>query len=224
MQQVDFQKFKAMIAGVAECYGQTLTAEGIAIRFKMLTQFEFPDVEKAALSILSSRKYTSMPTPADFLEYLGGGSLEDQAEIEAGKVLESIARIGGNSTVVFDNPTTMAVIQNAYGGWPKMCQDCGVEESEKWFRHNFAKTWAAYKRQGIQVFGTLPGRDEIANSASGHFTWIPKPLLVGDQAMAQKVLEMGPQEVPRQLTKGAVSFATVVQRTIPGNEAMGFEQ
>lgn len=224
MLQQDFDHFNALMQGIAENYGQTLTPEGIALRFKMLSPFPMPDVQKAATSILCSRKYTSMPTVADFMEHIGGGSLEDQAEVEAGKVLNAIARIGGNATIVFDNPTTMAVIQNSYGGWPKLCEECGVEESEKWFRHGFAKAWASYKRQGIQAFGTLPGREEITNTASGQLAWVPKPRLIGDQAKAQKVLEMGPQEAPRQLTAGAVSFATAVHRMIPADEAMGFEQ
>ena len=224
MQQQDFDDFTSLMLGVAENYGQTLTAEGIALRFKMLSPFPVEDVRKATASILTSRKYTSMPTVADFLEHLSGGSIEDRAEIEAGKALNAIARIGGNASVVFDDPTTQAVIQNAYGGWPKLCEDCGVEESEKWFRHNFAKTWAAYKRQGIQVFGVLAGRDEISNTANGHLSFIPKPRLVGDQDRAQKVLEMGPQEAPRQLTQGAVSFGRALGQVIPAAEAMGFEQ
>ncbi len=191
MQQADYRAFKAMITGVAECYGQTLTPEGVALRFKMLAPFEFPDVEKAALFILANRKYTSMPTPADFLEYLGGGSVEDKAEVEAGKVLNAISRHGGYASVVFDDPTTQAVIQQAYGGWPKMCEDCGTEESEKWFRVNFAKIWAAYKRQNIQHFGALPGRIEISNSANGWERYTEQPKLVGDSARASRVLSAG---------------------------------
>lgn len=33
----DFDRFDALIQGVADCYGQTLTAQGIALRFKMLS-------------------------------------------------------------------------------------------------------------------------------------------------------------------------------------------
>ena len=223
MQQQDFDDFTSLMLGVAENYGQTVTAEGIALRFKMLAPYPVEDVRSATLSILSSRKYTSMPTVADFMEHLGGGSLEDKAEVEAGKVLTAIARVGGYASVVFDDPTTQAVIQNAYGGWPKLCEDCGVEESERWFRHNFAKTWAAYKRQGIQAFGALPGRNEIANLAAGHYAHIPKPHLVGDEDTARKVLQMGPREAPRQL-EGPVSFKEALRRSFPAEETREFTQ
>ncbi|SBW05557.1 conserved hypothetical protein [uncultured delta proteobacterium] len=194
MKPEDFDRFDALIQGVADCYGQTLTAQGIAMRFKMLEQFEFPEVERAALSIMATRKYTSMPTPADFLEHLGGGSIEDRAEVEAGKVLQAIGRHGGYASVVFDDPTTQAVIVQAYGGWAQMCAECGVEESEKWFRVNFAKSWAAYKRQGVQVFGVLAGIFEIQNSANGFLEHIPQPKLVGNPEKAQAVLEAGRQQ------------------------------
>lgn len=217
-------RFAAIMLGVAENFGQTISPVGGELRFKALQNFSLAEIEAAAMTIIASRKYTSMPTVADFLEHLGGGSVEDKAEIEAGKVLEAIARVGGYNTVVFDDPTTMAVIQNAHGGWAKLCADCGVEESEKWFRINFAKTWAAYRRQGIQAFGSLPGKHEIANTASGQFAFIPAPRLIVDKHKAQKVLEMGPQEAPRQLSAGASSFEAAMHSLVPAEDSRSFDQ
>ena len=191
MTQTDFERFNALIQGVAECYGQTLSAQGIALRFKLLEQFGFAVVQEAALSIMETRKYTSMPTPADFLEHISGGSAEDKAEVEAGKVLDATGRHGGYASVVFDDAVTQAVIVQAYGGWPKLCADCGVEESEHWFRKNFAKTWAAYSRQGVKQAGHLPGLFEISNHSNGFYEHIPAPKLVGDPAKARAVLEAG---------------------------------
>ena len=191
MTQADFDRFDALMQGVAECYGQTLSAQGIALRFKLLEPFSLLEVEKAALSIMASRKYTSMPVPADFLEHIGGGSAEDKAEVEAGKVLAAIGKHGAYASVVFDDAVTQAVIVQAYGGWVKLCQDCGVEESEHWFRKNFAKTWAAYSRQGVRQSGHLPGLFEITNRSNGYLEHIEPPKLVGDPAKARAVLEAG---------------------------------
>ena len=191
MTQADFKTFSALIQGIAECYGQSLSAQGIALRFRLLEQFDFAEVEKAALSVMATRKYTSMPTPADFLEHIGGGSAEDKAEVEAGKVLDAIGRHGAYSSVVFDDAVTQAVIVQAYGGWPKLCQTCGVEESENWFRRNFAKTWAAYSRQGVKQSGHLPGLFEITNHSNGYHEHIDPPKLIGDPAKARAVLEAG---------------------------------
>ena len=200
MTQADFKPFSALIQGVAECYGQSLSAQGIALRFKLLEQFDFAEVQNAALSVMATRKYTSMPTPADFLEHIGGGAAEDKAEVEAGKVLEAIGKHGGYASVVFDDAVTQAVIVQAYGGWPKLCADCGVEESEHWFRKNFAKTWAAYSRQGVKQDGHLPGIIEISNYSNGFYEHIPAPKLVGEPAKARAVLEAG--KSPLALTQG----------------------
>ena len=191
MTQADFDRFTQLIQGVAECYGQTLSAQGVILRFALLEQFGYAEVRKAARSIMATRKYTTMPTPADFLEHISGGSAEDKAEVEAGKVLDAIGRHGGYASVVFDDPTTQAVIVQAYGGWPKLCAECGVEESEHWFRKNFAKTWAAYSRQGVKQTGHLPGLFEISNHSNGFYEHIPPPKLVGDPAKARAVLEAG---------------------------------
>ena len=191
MTQADFDPFSELIQGVAECYGQSLSAQGIALRFKLLEQFSFTEVQNAALSIMATRKYTTMPTPADFLEHISGGSAEDRAEVEAGKVLSAIGRHGAYASVVFDDAVTQAVIVQAYGGWPKLCADCGVEESEHWFRKNFAKTWAAYSRQGVKQTGHLPGLFEISNRSNGYLQHIEPPKLVGDPAKARAVLEVG---------------------------------
>ncbi len=191
MTQADFKQFSVLMQGVAECYGQTLSAQGVILRFKLLQQFGYAEMEAATLSIMATRKYTSMPTPADFLEHMSGGAAEDKAEVEAGKVLSAVSAYGGYASVVFDDPVTQAVIVQAYGGWVKLCANCGVEESENWFRKTFAKTWAAYSRQGVKQFGCLPGLIEITNHSSGQYEHIPQPKLIGDPAKAQAVLEAG---------------------------------
>ncbi len=191
MRKNDFDGFDALMQGIAENYGQTLSPQGIALRFKALENFDLVDVQRAAMSILESRKYTTMPTVADFMEHLGGGSIEDRAEVEAGKVLDAIGRHGSYASVVFDDPVTMAVINSACGGWVKLCEDCGSEESEKWFRKDFVKTWGAYKRQGVQYFGILPGRHEIGNVSGGMISHIPKPVFIGDETKAQNIFALG---------------------------------
>ena len=204
MTQADFKSFSELVQGVAECYGQSLSAQGVAVRFKLLEQFDMAEVRQAALSIMATRKYTSMPTPADFLEHISGGSAEDKAEVEAGKVLAAIGKHGAYASVLFDDAVTQAVIVQAYGGWPKLCADCGVEESEHWFRKNFAKTWAAYSRQGVKQSGHLPGLFEITNYSNGFFDYVDPPKLIGDPDKARAVLEAGQSTL--MLAEGPVNI------------------
>ena len=204
MTQADFKSFSELVQGVAECYGQSLSAQGVALRFKLLEQFDMAEVRQAALSIMATRTYTSMPTPADCLEHISGGSAEDKAEVEAGKVLAAIGKHGAYASVLFDDAVTQAVIVQAYGGWPKLCADCGVEESEHWFRKNFAKTWAAYSRQGVKQSGHLPGLFEITNYSNGFFDYVDPPKLIGDPDKARAVLEAGQSTL--MLAEGPVNI------------------
>jgi hypothetical protein len=194
MTERDFDRFSAIMLGLAENYGQSLSPQGIALRFRALADKDIAEVEKAAMSLIMCRKYSTMPTVAELLEHISGGSVEDKAEVEAGKVLDAISAHGAYASVVFDDPTTQAVIVNAYGGWAKLCQDCGVEEPVKWFRKEFAKVWAAYSRQGVQRTGHLPGIVEIANGMNGHFEAIPAPKFVGNPEKAKAILEAGKEE------------------------------
>ena len=199
MTQHDFDRFSAIMLGIAENYGQSLSPTGISIRFKALASHAVNEVERAAMSLLVCRKYTTMPTIADFLEHMNGGSAEDKAEVEAGKVLWAIGRHGVYASVVFDDAVTQAVIVLGYGGWVKLCSECGPGcergESEKWFRKDFSRTWAAYSRQGVQHTGHLPGLFEITNCSNGYHSHVDAPKLVGDPAKAQAVLESGKDTV-----------------------------
>ena len=118
---------------------------------------------------------------------------EDKAIVEVGKVLEAVRKHGAYSSVVFDDPMTQAVIARAYGGWPRLCIECDA----KGFRREFARTWAAYCRQGVGQFGHLPGILENRNRRNGFFEHIPPPKLVGNPEKARTVLEAKEQNHER---------------------------
>ena len=49
MTQVDFDRFAELIQGVAECYGQSLSAQGVILRFALLEQFDYAEVRSLPL-------------------------------------------------------------------------------------------------------------------------------------------------------------------------------
>ena len=187
MQEEDRQKFAALMIGLAENYGQAFTAEGITLRFKILAPYPISEVEAAAYSLLATRKYTTMPTVADFLERLGGGSVEDKAEVACSKALEAATVHGAYRSVVFDDPVLQAVINNNFGGWAKFCQ----AEYDKWLRKDFCEAYAAYSRQGFAEYGYLPGLCEIENSAKGLGQFVEPPAMIGAAEGCKAVLRGG---------------------------------
>ncbi|MGE4537625.1 MAG: DUF6475 domain-containing protein [Desulfovibrio sp.] len=188
MQDRDFEAFVAIMLGLADNFGAELSANGLEMRFEAMRAFPLDQVRQASMSILATRKYMKMPTVAEFLEHLQGGSCDDKAEVEAGKVIRAIEQHGGYTSVAFDDPVTQAVIAQGYGGWTKLCEEL-VAGEEKWFRKDFAKMYAAYARQHVEIFGHLPGRFELMAAADN--SRFGPPALIGDQAKAAAIASGG---------------------------------
>ena len=213
MENPDKQAFAEMMVALAENYGQTVTKAGMALRFDALREYDITDVRRAAMSLLRSRKYTSMPTVADFLEHMGGGSAEDKAEAAAGKALRAVAEAGRYASVTFDDPVLMAVIENAWGGWPEFCAACSGPEV-KFVRRELAKTYASYARQGVRRYGHLSGITENSNGSAGYLEHIPTPRLIGNREEAARVLEAG--ETQSVLTTaGTAGLQASMSRELP---------
>lgn len=213
MENPDKQAFAEMMVALAENYGQTVTKAGMALRFDALREYDITDVRRAAMSLLRSRKYTSMPTVADFLEHMGGGSAEDKAEAAAGKALRAVAEAGRYASVTFDDPVLMAVIENAWGGWPEFCAACSGPEV-KFVRRELAKAYAAYARQGVRRYGHLSGITENSNGSAGYLEHIPTPRLIGNREEAARVLEAG--ETQSVLTTaGTAGLQASMSRELP---------
>jgi len=188
MTDKDKHEFAAIMAGLAENFGTTLTKAGLRMRFEALKQYSIEQVRNAAISILRTRKYLKMPTIAEFIEHLEGGSAEDIAQVEAAKVLEAIKVHGPYRSVVFDNPVTQAVIEYSFGGWTKLAEDLDAK-GEKWFFKDFERAYGAFARQGVKLGGTLLGICDHANQLIGHKK--SEPVYIGNQEKARQVRLMG---------------------------------
>ena len=162
MENRDKQAFAEMMVALAENYGQTVTKAGMALRFEALREFAVADVQRAAMSLIRSRKYTSMPTVADFLEHLGGGSVEDKAEAAAAKALRAVSEVGRYASVAFDDPVLMAVIEGSWGSWPEFCAACSGSEV-KFVRRESAG------RQAVRASVRHHGKQQRERGLSGAY-------------------------------------------------------
>jgi hypothetical protein len=191
MTEADKNKFAEIMTGLAENFGSQLSRPGLSMRFEALKEYSMEQVKQAAMSLMRSRKYTTMPTVAEFLEHLGGGSAEDLAEVEAAKVLDAIKRIGPYSSVAFDDPVTCAVVKQGYGSWEDLVE-AADEQREHWFVKDFVRRWQAFKKQGLMAGGKCAGQIERLNSASGFGERKSPMALVGDAEKAKRLaLEAG---------------------------------
>lgn len=186
MEDQDKKRFAEIMHGLAEDKGVQLSAQGLALRFEALRQFPIADIYRAALAMMASRKYSTMPAVSDFLEYLGGGPAEDRAEIEANRVINAVSDVGGYKDVVFDDPVTQAVIFHGFGGWAKMCSEL-MDDQRKWFVKDFSRMYASFSRSQTKYYGKLTGR--------GH---CKEPKLIGNPQKAAEILQIGNDQTNKE--------------------------
>ena len=118
MQQSDLKEFLEVMFGMAENFSADLTDKGATMRFEALKAYDIEQIKESSMIILRTRKYTSMPTVADFVEAIEGDG-DDLAEIQASLVNTSILNIGSNPIPIFDDPVTSDIIFRRIG-WQKI--------------------------------------------------------------------------------------------------------
>lgn len=162
----DYDKFKSYMSLLGEIHSKEISDILKDAYWIALKQFSDDQCNKAFDRAIGSCKF--FPKPAELIEFISSafGSAEDVSVLEAAKVLETVKRIGGYTSVDFDDSVTKAVIQNCFGGWEKLCSELKADE-EKWFLKDFSKYYQSYARQNIKIAGRLPGRHEIKNNAIG---------------------------------------------------------
>ena len=174
-----------IIDGTAQLLNREMSPLAIAIYVKAIEDLPFEQVSAAFSDLVRQSKF--FPPPAELREMVLGPpeKLENLALIESSKVVEAVKRYGGNKSVVFDDPVTMAVIQQVFGGWERMSGEMTLDQ-EKWWRKEFVKAYQAYSRSGIKAYGVLYGILDRCNDSAG-FGMAP-PVLIGDREKALQVM------------------------------------
>uniref|UniRef100_A0A6H1ZKF8 Uncharacterized protein n=1 Tax=viral metagenome TaxID=1070528 RepID=A0A6H1ZKF8_9ZZZZ len=156
MKTQDEKKFVQIMLGMADNFRDTITKEGMAMRFDMLKSFSIGQVEGAAKKIMFSRKYTKMPPIAEFIEAIQGNNtnqIEDRAEIQATLVLERSRNFqayeiapgiwsNNEKPAVFEDPVTQYLMTKR---WPFLNWKANLLESEvKWWVKEFKEAYRAF--------------------------------------------------------------------------------
>lgn len=181
MKQNDKSKFLDLFTGLCEVFDKKYSEVLLKVYFTSLEKFTIEQVEIAINLVI--QKDTFFPKPANIIEYAGGGSSEDLAELEASKVLKAISSVGKYENICFDDPVTQAVIESR-GGWPRVCD---LEEDEvKWFSKEFMSTYRAFLNQNVKKYGVLLGLNRVYNNAHGRED-DSKLFLIGNKEKAKEI-------------------------------------
>ena len=173
----DKNLFNRFMAGIGETFDKEISEILLDIYWSVLERFSDEQCKEAFNKAIVSCKF--FPKPVEIIELIsdGPGKLDDRAELQASEVIWAVKHIGHYQSVRFDDPVTMAVIQQCYGGWIQLCSEL---KEEKWFRKDFVRYYRAYHNQGIAFNGYLTGFIESENTMRGYDQHIPEPLLVSE--------------------------------------------
>ena len=160
MDNRDKIKFLDAMNGLADIFSASLTEVGLKMRFDALNQYSIEQVTEAATIIVRTRKYTTMPVPADFIEAINGNP-DEIADIQKAVVMEAYNRY--NPRQKFKDPITQGVIDKI--GWAKLGQ---VNKSEVPFLLNdFRNMYKSFNTSISRELISAPDRfQKLANSAT----------------------------------------------------------
>jgi len=154
MRKDEFKTFGMYLAGVAETFGQTISAEQILLYFEVLAD-EFENVDefkKAARKLLKSWNYSYMPKPAHFIEAKKEFSDLD-IEIIAQKAWDSVIYaieqgVGYTAVADFEDKLIPAVVELT-GGFERLASK--TYEELEWIKKEFIKTYKAALQGEISI-------------------------------------------------------------------------
>lgn len=183
----DLSKFAAMIVGVGEVYGKSLTEAVIEIYWGVLKAFKFEEVKKAFYLHLENPdagKY--LPKPADIIMAIEG-SPQNQALLAWTKTVSASQRIGMYASVAFDDALIHAVIEDM-GGWKRFgaIDDKQLPFVEKEFQDRY-RGYVVKKPLRHPKYFT--GIIESQNSINGYTYNLL--VFIGDKAKAREVVATG---------------------------------
>ncbi|SIO26006.1 DUF6475 domain-containing protein [Halodesulfovibrio marinisediminis] len=200
--------FLKRFLGLCELFGVAADEFKTELYFRALSGFSAQEVVRGIDRAVTQCRF--FPKPVELLELIQGCP-EDIAEVEAGKVVEAVKRVGSWKSVVFDDAVTAAVVEQGFGGWVKLCSDMTARD-EKWFRKDFCRLYVSFARQNVRVTGALAGQAAIANNA--HCNKYLEPVaLVGNAQKAQAIFAAGSkgQGTPIAMLAGNVSKKLAVE-------------
>lgn len=121
-----------------------LSEPSLDFYYESIKDMETAAFTRRATEIIRGRKYTSLPTPADFLNLPDD---QDSGMLAAESVLRLMELIGGDSDLHGQDPAIMMTI-DAMGGWPACCdtvREFDVDKLGIWKR-DFASVYKATAR------------------------------------------------------------------------------
>lgn len=221
MKGEDFTEFRALWNAVSALYGKEVNDMATGMAFRALSRFELSDIryglDRHAADVNDGR---FMPKPANIIKHILGdpeaNSLMAWSEVE-----HTLRRVSPYETIVFDTPAKMAAIRDM-GGWSQMLQK--GEHELPFVAKEFAKRHEHYLNNPPAEWPKkFIGITEASNTMTGHDSFIPEPLLIGNEERAALVYQGGVEHKPGPKRLGDVMKRLGASFMLENNETKGEE-
>lgn len=138
----DKARFTQIMLGMADNFRDTITKEGMQMRFDMLKEFSIEQVEEASRQIMRARKFTKMPPVAEFFDALEGSN--GRKALEAwGEVVECL-KMGEEPS----DPVAVEAVRRI-GGWAWLTRQSYDELH--WLEKRFVEHYESYEQKEQQA-------------------------------------------------------------------------
>ena len=144
---------------VAGSFGAKMDAPTIAYWADLFKEdgISIDQIKAAAKDIIRTRKYKTMPTYAEFIEFCSG-TPDDKARIQADEVLKQIRAVGSYGKPKFNDPVTTHIMTNLFN-WQSFCSGF-LEKNTPFFIKDFIEKYNTYskdfRRRQVEQIGCEP--------------------------------------------------------------------
>lgn len=151
------QEFIKEFVVLLSYYKADLSTEIIALYYENLKDFSIEEFIKAKSKILKTRKFSNMPSIAEFIENLEGDA--DEKALNAwDEVLKAMDKFGAYESVAFKDTAITKAILNI-GGWIEL----NNADDLTWLKKDFIRAYKAYCKNSYPQTIYLQGIAELNN-------------------------------------------------------------
>ena len=167
--------FVNLITGLCEMYDKKPSEFIYDMYYDLLKDYDYPVVEKAVKKVMATYKYSTLPKPADILEFIIG-TPADKSLVAWIQARGAIASVGYYYSVEFSDPIISCII-NELGGWMEFCSS--LTEDMPFIEKRFRELYNVFEKREVKTPIALVGFYELDNRTRQLPENIPAPVKIG---------------------------------------------
>ena len=175
---LDKVKFSQTLIGLGEMFDKQITEFVIDTYYEIFKDYSENHFNKAVMLCLRTHKYSTLPKPADILQYLEG-TRDDKALMAWLKVKEALDKGDYYQTIEFDDPIISHCINALANGWMEFSELTMLKKDMPFIEKRFMDLYRLFMNRDIKEPQKLVGFAETKNRELGHTEHIPKPIQIG---------------------------------------------